>query len=626
MKRFWEEFLETCGKNKTEIALMCLFVGAGCALNGQAIAEEVVSMRAQRAGEESSHAENTAESGAYGAGETVLGETDGTDSDEGSGDGADAGGRAGSAEAGSGLDDAADANGNGSAADADGNDSAADVNGNGGAGDQANADGNGGAADESAESGNGAAAGESTGQSSSGDRNSADGSTTASQPSGQSGTGIGDDERYAVVMVSDDASAAETGSDTAEHPENLAVSIALEDGKEGCLRVSRRILSQLGSDFRIPMQLPQFWFTDLERTEIAEADDAEVVRVEQTTAVISDGEWVRLIDPYNIEVSESGGETVLDIAETYLCEALSPAAPEEDDYVLVEKTEPKLSYRELKDMKELHGYGLTESTASILHCMQPERMRQFLLVQDMRPLFLLERMVEQRISGYEGEWSVYVHNLTTDESFTVNDQPMKSASVMKLFIMGTVYEAFDEGKLDRTDEVMSLLHNMIVYSDNDASNELLYRLGNGSYADGISVVNAFIRAHGYSDMTIEYNGFNNAATNTSPESFNQVSAKDCGKLLEDIYRRTWVNRTVSNEMESLLLSQSTRYKIPAGLPDGVLCGNKTGEMDDTENDAAIIYSENCDYILVILSNGWSSQNTAISNIQSLSEMIYEYLN
>lgn len=592
MKRFWEEFLETCGKNKTEIALMCLFVGAGCALNGQAIAEEVVSMRAQRAGEESSHAENTAESGAYGAGETALGETD----------------------------DAADANGNDGAGDK------ADADGNGGAGDQANADGNGGAADESAESGNGAAAGESTGQSSSGDRNSADGSTTASHPFGQSGMGIGDDERYAVVMVSDDASAAETGSDAAEHPENLAISIALEDSKEGCLRASRRILSQLGSDFRIPMQLPQFWLMDLERTEIAEADDAEVVRVEQTTAVISDGEWMRMIDPYNIEVSESGGETVLDIAETYLCEALSPADPEADDYVQVEKTEPKLSYRELKDMKELHGYGLTESTASILHCMQPERMRQFLLVQDMRPLFLLERMVEQRISGYEGEWSVYVHNLTTDESFTVNDQPMKSASVMKLFIMGTVYEAFDEGKLDRTEEVMSLLHNMIVYSDNDASNELLYRLGNGSYADGISVVNAFIRAHGYSDMTIEYNGFNNAATNTSPESFNQVSAKDCGKLLEDIYRRTWVNRTVSNEMESLLLSQNTRYKIPAGLPDGVLCGNKTGEMDDTENDAAIIYSENCDYILVILSNDWSSQNTAISNIQSLSEMIYEYLN
>ena len=109
-------------------------------------------------------------------------------------------------------------------------------------------------------------------------------------------------------------------------------------------------------------------------------------------------------------------------------------------------------------------------------------------------------------------------------------------------------------------------------------------------------------------------------------SMAQVAAKDCGKLLEDIYRRTWVNRTVSNEMESLLLSQDTRYKIPAGLPEGVLCGNKTGEMDTTENDAAIIYGKDCDYILVVLSSDWGSKDQAISRIAELSRITYQYLN
>ena len=203
---------------------------------------------------------------------------------------------------------------------------------------------------------------------------------------------------------------------------------------------------------------------------------------------------------------------------------------------------------------------------------------------------------------------------------------MKSASVMKLFIMGTVYTALENGELSRTDEIMELLHNMIVYSDNSASNALLAKLGDGSYADGIAKVDAFIASHGFSSMTVEYNGFNDPATNTSSDHFNQVAAKDCGKLLEDIYRRTWVNRTVSNEMESLLLSQDTRYKIPAGLPDGVLCGNKTGEMDTTENDAAIIYGKNCDYILVVLSSDWGSKDQAISRISELSRITYRYLN
>ena len=79
-------------------------------------------------------------------------------------------------------------------------------------------------------------------------------------------------------------------------------------------------------------------------------------------------------------------------------------------------------------------------------------------------------------------------------------------------------------------------------------------------------------------------------------------------------------------MEDLLLNHHTRYKIPAGLPEGVLCGNKTGEMDTTENDAAIIYGEACDYILVVLSSDWNSKDEAISRIASISAMVYGYLN
>ena len=235
-------------------------------------------------------------------------------------------------------------------------------------------------------------------------------------------------------------------------------------------------------------------------------------------------------------------------------------------------------------------------------------------------------MVESRVETYDGEWSVYVKNLSTNESFVINDRPMKSASVMKLFIMGTVYKAFESGRLERTDEVMSLVNSMITASDNESSNQLLYLLGDSSYERGIAEVDAFIQEYGFSDMTVEYNGFNNPDTNTDSGSFNQVSAKDCGKLMEDIYRRTWVSRSVSNEMEALLLNQQTRYKIPAGLPEGVLCGNKTGEMDTTENDAAIIYGDECDYILVVLSGGWNSKDEAIGRIKGISGVVYEYLN
>ncbi len=272
--------------------------------------------------------------------------------------------------------------------------------------------------------------------------------------------------------------------------------------------------------------------------------------------------------------------------------------------------------RTLQDQRMLHGYVL----------LLPDVQGGEAAEQSAAGLEELEQLMQEEIALYDGDWSVYVKNLSTDESFVINDRPMKSASVMKLFIMGTVYKAFESGELERTDEIMALIHDMITYSDNEDSNRLLYLLGEESYEDGIAKVDAFIEEYGFSDMTVEYNGFNDPATNTGTGKFNQVAARDCGKLLEDIYRRTWVNRAVSNEMEALLLDQNTRYKIPEGLPEGVLCGNKTGEMDTTENDAAIVFAEECDYILVVLSSDWSSKDQAIERIQLLSEMTYEFLN
>lgn len=274
--------------------------------------------------------------------------------------------------------------------------------------------------------------------------------------------------------------------------------------------------------------------------------------------------------------------------------------------MIVDETEESL-VPELKYTMQLRGYD------AVLQW-KPER-----------TIRTLKKLLEREIAGYDGTWSVYCKNLSTNESFVINDIPMKSASVMKLFILGTVYEAFETGELERTAEIMALVENMIVNSDNADSNELLARLGDGSYGAGIEKVNAFIASHGFTETTHEYNGFEDPATNMGTGHFNQVAAKDCGKLLEDIYRRTWMGRTVSNEMENLLLSQHTRYKIPAGLPDGVLCGNKSGEMDTTENDAAIIYGPNCDYILVVLSSEWNSKDTAISRIAELSRLTYEYM-
>ena len=336
-------------------------------------------------------------------------------------------------------------------------------------------------------------------------------------------------------------------------------------------------------------------------------------------------------------VKDQQSEPVQPETESEMAQTEETAKETESETESETEAEPAMTPKRMRQLRARYGKRfhipmLTpyEDTEAMLYLELPERFRlRGYTLPEIKPektMTGLEQVLAGQLSEYEGEWSVYVKNLSTDEAFVLNDQPMKSASVMKLFIMGTVYKAFECGELERTEEIMSLMNKMISYSDNASSNELLSRLGSGSYADGIEKVNAFIKEYGFSDMTMEYNGFDDSATIMNPEHFNQVTAKDCGKLLEDIYRRIWVSRGVSNEIEDMLLAQQTRYKIPAGLPESVLCGNKTGEMDATENDAAIIYAKDCDYILVVLSNGWSSKDQAITRIQSVSSLVYDYLN
>lgn len=266
-----------------------------------------------------------------------------------------------------------------------------------------------------------------------------------------------------------------------------------------------------------------------------------------------------------------------------------------------------------------------EAPGSLLRTLKDYyELRNFQLPQLPLTIQVLENRLTQLVESYSGQWSIYIKNLTTGDSFTINDTPMKSASVMKLFIMGTVYNAIEKGELERTQEVVDLLRNMICYSSNSDSNQLLSLLGSGSYEKGIEKVNQYIADENFSSATHEYNGFNDSSTVLDSDHFNQVSAKDCGTLLEQVYHRAFGSRKVCNEIEDMMLNQDTRYKIPAGLPEGVLVGNKTGEMDTVENDTAVIYGDKSDYILCVLSSDWDNKNEAISHIAEISSMVYDF--
>ena len=241
----------------------------------------------------------------------------------------------------------------------------------------------------------------------------------------------------------------------------------------------------------------------------------------------------------------------------------------------------------------------------------------------------LLNQVQSLLPADNGTWSVYVCNLLKDSDGTINDTPMQAASLIKLYIMGTVYENYDElAQSHSSDGLDQNISAMISVSDNDAANTLVKWLGNDDAAAGMAKVNAFCQAHGFTSTQM-----NRLLLASKENGDNYTSAKDCGTFLKQIYQivnGTIPSSTLANAeaMYFQLKTQQRKNKIPAQLPEGVGTANKTGELDTVENDAAIIYdtAKGIDLVVCFMSQDLTDTGAAQSTIAADARAIYGYYN
>lgn len=238
----------------------------------------------------------------------------------------------------------------------------------------------------------------------------------------------------------------------------------------------------------------------------------------------------------------------------------------------------------------------------------------------------LKAEISNYLDGRAGTWSVYVKNLNSREYLALNNQPLKAASLIKLYIMGAVYDQINKGNLEMTDTIYSLLNNMITISDNESANELVRQLSTtrDNFDEGMALVNEYAGANGFAD-TSQGRDLRDFREEPAPGE-NYSSAADCGRFLENVYNGTCVSESAASEMLGFLKAQQRKTKIPAGLPEGVESANKTGELSDTENDAAIVYGSSGTYILCVMSQDLPDVGSAQESIREMSGMVYRYFN
>ena len=230
-----------------------------------------------------------------------------------------------------------------------------------------------------------------------------------------------------------------------------------------------------------------------------------------------------------------------------------------------------------------------------------------------------EQLLMPRIENGE-KWGIAWEDLDENIKFSYNGfSRYQSASVIKVFIMGTVYERIcypsDENeKIEYQEsyegELRQTIEQMITVSDNEAANTLIDILGGGDTEKGKEAVNEFCESHGYKQTHL-----GRKFLESDPADDNYTSPSDCRKILSEIYNGKLVNEEASEKMLEILKGQTLKNKIPSLLPEGFKSANKTGEMPEgyglgcIENDMAIIFGpDGRDFILVILSNDLAGRN------------------
>ena len=228
-------------------------------------------------------------------------------------------------------------------------------------------------------------------------------------------------------------------------------------------------------------------------------------------------------------------------------------------------------------------------------------------------------------------WAVSLEDLEDGTVLQFNeDAQVLSASVIKVFIMATVYDRVCYPKDEESaviysesyeGELRSLLNAMITVSDNDAANTCISICGGGDFEKGKEAVNGYPGVH-----------VGRRFLESEPTDDNYLTAKACRMILSDIYHGRCVNEEASAKMLEILKGQQLRNKIPAGLPQGFTSANKTGEMPlgynlgCIENDIAIVFSPEKDYVLVVLASDLEGKNDeAISLIGQISSYTAKHL-
>ena len=235
------------------------------------------------------------------------------------------------------------------------------------------------------------------------------------------------------------------------------------------------------------------------------------------------------------------------------------------------------------------------------------------------------------------EYAVYLaFPKKSSEAFIYNSSQMRSASMIKVFIMAAVMEKVKQGELTLDEPIILngydivggagiiaghgagaqlplryVMELMITYSDNTATNMIIDRIGGDT-------INDYMERNGYSDSFLGRKMMYHVALAGNGENYSSV--RDLGIFFTRLYNHQCVDEKLDQIMIDILLKQTDIDCLPAAVPDKRVA-HKTGALDDVYDDGGIIYSNAGDAILVIMTENSASEYETIQHMKNFARAV-----
>ena len=243
----------------------------------------------------------------------------------------------------------------------------------------------------------------------------------------------------------------------------------------------------------------------------------------------------------------------------------------------------------------------------------------------------LRQAIQDYTATQEGTFAVYFEDLTSGQVMGIDeDAPHPGASCIKVPVVLDLYQQVAAGKMHWTDRVAYQAAQD--YESGAGAMQYTAEDGNTFSLRCLATVAITISDNVAHNMLVRYLGYDNVmnfikriggAETVEPYGSETTTARDLGSFMEAVYRFARQNPAQGGRLIDDLANTIFHVGLPGKIPPDLIVAHKEGSISGVVNDMGIVFAKH-PFILTVMSEGTTDEDTGFSNIAEISRLVYDF--